>query len=172
MTSATASPEMLRAFKDPLMVEDDAPGFAIPGSERAAEQCLSGALKSITVSELLHFLAMHRKSGKLTLRRRQGSGLIAGHEFKKIASISNTCLACHGGAGEGGLGTAIAGSAIATGDPAAHLSLVLNGKPGTAMAAYRDILSDADLAAVLTYQRNAFGNDAGIIQPAAVKAAR
>ena len=26
-----------------------------------------------------------------------GGGLIAGHTFKKVASISNTCLACHGG---------------------------------------------------------------------------
>ena len=84
------------------------------------------------------------------------------------------CAACHQANGQGlpPAFPAIAGSAIATGDPAGHISLVLNGKPGTAMAAYRDILSDADLAAVLTYQRNAFGNDAGIIQPAAVKAAR
>jgi cytochrome c oxidase subunit 2 len=87
---------------------------------------------------------------------------------------TTNCAACHQANGQGLLPAfpAIAGSAIATGDPAAHLSLVLNGKPGTAMAAYRDILNDADMAAVLTYQRNAFGNDAGIIQPAAVKAAR
>ena len=32
--------------------------------------------------------------------------------------------------------------------------------------------SQPDLAAVLTYQRNAWGNAAGIIQPAAVQAAR
>jgi cytochrome c oxidase subunit 2 len=84
------------------------------------------------------------------------------------------CAACHQANGQGvpPAFPAIAGSPIATGDPADHINLVLNGKPGTAMAAYRDILNDADLAAVLTYQRNAFGNDASAIQPAAVNAAR
>ena len=84
------------------------------------------------------------------------------------------CAACHQANGQGlpPAFPSIKGSAIATGDPAGHISLVLNGKAGTAMAPYRDILNDADLAAVLTYQRNSWGNDAGIIQPAAVKAAR
>lgn len=87
---------------------------------------------------------------------------------------ASSCAACHQANGKGLPPTfpPIAGSPVATGDVEAHVSLVLNGKAGTAMAAYRDILSDADLAAVLTYQRNAFGNDAGVIQPAAVKAAR
>jgi len=67
---------------------------------------------------------------------------------------------------------ALAGSAIATGDAAAHLDIVLNGKAATAMAPYRDILNDADLAAVITYERNAWGNSASVVQPAAVKAAR
>ena len=86
----------------------------------------------------------------------------------------SNCAACHQANGQG-LPPAfppIKGSAIATGDPAGHIGLVLNGKAGTAMAPYRDILNDADLAAVLTYQRNSWGNDASIIQPAAVKAAR
>jgi len=93
----------------------------------------------------------------------------------KGEQVYNTsCAACHQPNGQGLPPTfpAIAGSALATGDAAAHIGLVLNGKTGTAMAAYRDILNDADMAAVLTYQRNSWGNDAGIIQPAAVKAAR
>ena len=40
------------------------------------------------------------------------------------------------------------------------------------VAAYRDVLNDVDLAAVMTYQRNSWGNAASIIQPAAIKAAR
>jgi cytochrome c oxidase subunit 2 len=49
----------------------------------------------------------------------------------------------------------------------------LNGKPGTAMAAYAGQLNDIDLAAVITYERNAWGNNAGdLIQPSEVKAAR
>jgi len=93
----------------------------------------------------------------------------------KGEQVYNTnCAACHQPNGQGlpPAFPSIVGSPIATGDPAAHISLVLNGKPGTAMAAYRDILKDADMAAVLTYQRNSWGNAAGIIQPAAIKAAR
>ena len=93
----------------------------------------------------------------------------------KGEQVYNTnCAACHQANGLGLAPTfpAIAGSAIATGDIEAHLAMVLDGKPGTAMAAYRNVLNDADLAAVLTYQRNSWGNAAGLIQPAAVQAAR
>jgi cytochrome c oxidase subunit 2 len=87
---------------------------------------------------------------------------------------ATNCAACHQPNGQGMAPAfpAIAGSAVANGEPGPHLGIVLNGKPGTAMAPYRDILNDADLAAVLTYQRNAWGNSASIIQPADVKAAR
>lgn len=87
---------------------------------------------------------------------------------------TTNCAACHQANGQG-LPPAfppIAGSALAVGDASAHISLVLNGKPGTAMAPYRDILDDASLAAVLTYQRNSWGNAASTVQPADVKAAR
>ena len=87
---------------------------------------------------------------------------------------TTNCAACHQANGQG-LPPAfppIAGSALAVGDAGAHISLVLNGKPGTAMAPYRDILDDASLAAVLTYQRNSWGNAASTVQPADVKAAR
>jgi cytochrome c oxidase subunit 2 len=76
------------------------------------------------------------------------------------------CLACHGAAGEGGLGKAIAGSAIATGDLAVHLGIGINGVPGTSMQAFGTQLNDVDMAAVITYQRNAFGNNMGdMVQP-------
>ncbi len=72
-----------------------------------------------------------------------------------------SCLACHGANGEGGVGTAIAGSAIANGDMQGHLDVVANGVAGTAMQAFGGQLNDVDLAAVVTYQRNAFGNNMG-----------
>jgi len=76
------------------------------------------------------------------------------------------CLACHGAAGEGGLGKAIAGSPIATGDLGQHLDIGINGVPGTAMQAFGGQLNDVDMAAVITYQRNAFGNNMGdTVQP-------
>ncbi|MDB2379355.1 cytochrome c oxidase subunit II [Luminiphilus sp.] len=78
------------------------------------------------------------------------------------ADIYNaSCLACHGAKGEGGLGNAIAGSAIAMGGVDSHLNVIVNGVAGTAMQAFGGQLSDVDVAAVTTYQRNAFGNNTG-----------
>jgi cytochrome c oxidase subunit II len=91
-------------------------------------------------------------------------------------SVYNTnCAACHQADGQGipGVFPAIAGSAIATGDIAGHTDIVMNGKAGTAMQAFGAQLNDVDLAAVITFQRNAFGNTAGdMVQPSDVAAAR
>jgi len=76
------------------------------------------------------------------------------------------CAACHGANGEGGVGKAIAKSPYATGEVAKHLDIVVHGKPGTAMQAFGGQLNEVDLAAVVTYQRNAFGNNMGdMVQP-------
>lgn len=82
------------------------------------------------------------------------------------AVYMKSCVACHGAEGEGGIGAAIAGSAIATGIAADHLNVAINGVPATAMQAFGGQLNDVDMAAVITYQRNAFGNNMGdVIQP-------
>jgi cytochrome c oxidase subunit 2 len=82
------------------------------------------------------------------------------------AVYARACLACHGANGEGGVGNAIAGSAVATGDVGPHLEIGINGVPGSAMQAFGGQLNDVDMAAVITYQRNAFGNNMGdMIQP-------
>ncbi len=94
----------------------------------------------------------------------------------KGESVYNTnCAACHQADGQGipGVFPAIAGSAIATGDIAGHTDIVMNGKAGTLMQAFGAQLNDVDLAAVITFQRNAFGNTAGdMVQPSDVAAAR
>lgn len=86
------------------------------------------------------------------------------------------CSACHGvtGAGIPGAFPAMTGSAIVTNpDQSAHIDIVVNGKAGTAMAAYKGQLNDVDIAAVITYERNALGNSVGdTVQPAAIKNAR
>ncbi len=76
---------------------------------------------------------------------------------------ARSCAACHGvqGAGMGSVFPALVDSPIATGDVAAHIDIVINGKSGTAMQAFAAQLSEVDLAAVITYERNAWGNDAG-----------
>ncbi len=94
---------------------------------------------------------------------------------KGKGTYDKVCAACHQPNGQGvpGVFPAIAGSKIATGPLAGHLNIVLNGKPGTLMQAFGAQLNDAELAAVITYQRNAFGNNTGdVVQPVDVKAAR
>ena len=77
------------------------------------------------------------------------------------------CLACHGAQGEGGVGKAIAGSALVQGPLAPHMDIVINGSPNNAaMQAFGGQLNDIEMAAVLTYQRNGFDNNVGdMIQP-------
>ena len=81
---------------------------------------------------------------------------------------SDHCVACHqaNGAGVPPVFPAIAGSAVATGPVDTHLDVVYNGRPGTAMQAFGQQLSATEIAAVMHYQRNAFGNDTGdVVQP-------
>jgi cytochrome c oxidase subunit II len=82
------------------------------------------------------------------------------------AVYQRSCSACHGAQGEGGVGLPIAGSPVATGELSTHMEKSINGVPGTAMQAFGGQLNDVDMAAVITYQRNAFGNNMGdIVQP-------
>ena len=86
------------------------------------------------------------------------------------AAYNRSCAACHAGNGEGipGVFPALKGSAMATttGDYAAHLDIVVNGKAGTAMQAFGGQLSEVDIAAIITYERNAWGNSTGdLVQP-------
>ena len=85
------------------------------------------------------------------------------------------CIACHQTNGKG-LPPAfppLDGSKVVNGPKAAHIGIVANGKPGTAMAAFGKQLSDTDIAAVITYERNAWSNRTGdAIQPAEIKPAK
>jgi cytochrome c oxidase subunit 2 len=88
---------------------------------------------------------------------------------------TKNCMACHQANGKGlpGVFPALAGSKIANGPLADHLNRVLNGKAGTAMAAWGPQLNDLDIAAVITFERNSWGNTTGdVVQPKDVKAAR
>lgn len=74
-----------------------------------------------------------------------------------------TCSVCHQPNGLGMPPTfpAMKGGKIATGAVDAHIEQVLNGKKGTAMMAFKDQLTDQELADVITYERNAWGNKTG-----------
>lgn len=83
------------------------------------------------------------------------------------------CAACHQPNGEGlpGIFPALKGSALALENIPGHIDIVLNGKAGTAMQAYAKQLSLKEIAAVITYERNAWGNNTGeLVQAADVHA--
>ena len=84
------------------------------------------------------------------------------------------CVACHQANGEGLPPTfpALKGSVITTGPSADHVAIVLNGKEGTTMASFAH-LGDSDIAAIIHYERNSWGNDVGdLVTPDEVAAAR
>lgn len=79
-----------------------------------------------------------------------------------------SCALCHQANGQGvpPAFPSLVGSAVVTGPIDAHLEVGVNGVPGTVMQAFGNLLSEVDLAAIMTYQRNAWGNDMGdIVQP-------
>ena len=85
------------------------------------------------------------------------------------------CLMCHQANGEGvpGAFPALAGSEIAVKSEYTleHLYRIIYGK--NLMPKFGDQLSDLEIAAVTTYERNAWGNDTGdLIQPKEVAEAR
>ena len=84
------------------------------------------------------------------------------------------CVACHQATGKGTPPAfpPLDGSKVAQGPKEGHIDTVLNGRPGTAMAAFGKQLNDTDIAAVITYERNSWSNKAGMVQPAEVKARR
>ncbi len=83
------------------------------------------------------------------------------------------CAACHRADGKGaGPIKALDGSAIVLNDPAAQIAILLNGAANGAMPAWKQ-LSDTEIAAVVTYTKNAWSNATGkLVQPAEIVAAR
>jgi cytochrome c oxidase subunit 2 len=84
------------------------------------------------------------------------------------------CVACHQANGKGTPPAfpPLDGSKVVLGPQAAQIDVVLNGKPKTAMQSFAR-LNNVELAAVITYTRNNWGNKTGeAVQPADIKARR
>jgi glucose/arabinose dehydrogenase/mono/diheme cytochrome c family protein len=109
--------------------------------------------------------------------------------YRAGATLYNSvCFACHGADGRGApapgaegrtIAPSLAGSRRVVGDERAAIAIVLHGLEGKVdgvdygapmvpMSSY----SDAELANVLTYIRNSFGNRAPAVEPAAIAARR
>lgn len=94
--------------------------------------------------------------------------------------FNSTCAACHQANGKGIPGSfpALDGSPVVNGPKAGQINVVLNGRHSgkypAAMPAWKGTLSATEIAAVITYTRNAWSNKAqeNIVQPAEVLAAQ
>ncbi|SOE46451.1 Cytochrome c oxidase polypeptide II [plant metagenome] len=88
------------------------------------------------------------------------------------------CVACHQANGRGLPGSfpPLDGDPVVLGPKAAQIGVVVKGKPGTAMQAFGPQLNDVEIAAAITYTRNAWGNagkgEDQVVLPADVAAAR
>jgi len=98
---------------------------------------------------------------------------------KGKTAYAGTCAACHGPEGKGipGVFPALDGSPVATGPVDEHIKTVLHGrhtgKYSAQMPAFAAQLSDVDIAAIITFERNGLGNKTGdVVQPSQVKTLR
>src|SRR4030042_610947 len=84
----------------------------------------------------------------------------------------DTCAQCHRASGQGLPGTfpALDKNPFVVGDPGPVIATVLNGLKGKLgqMPAWKDKLSDREIAGVLTYIRQAWSNQAPAVTPAMV----
>jgi cytochrome c oxidase subunit II len=85
---------------------------------------------------------------------------------------ASNCAVCHQPTGKGaGQFPALDGSKIANGPIAQHVSIVLKGKG--AMPSWAPTLNDVEIASVITFERNSWGNHTGdVLQPKQVADAR
>lgn len=103
---------------------------------------------------------------KIAAEKAAAAALAASWDMDKLMALGKKtyeakCQLCHQAGGVGaGTFPALKGSPIATGPVADHISMVVDGSTG-GMQAFSKQLTDAELAAVITFERNAWGNNTG-----------
>ena len=92
------------------------------------------------------------------------------------AGYNKYCAACHqeNGMGISPIYPALRADSVAVGKPISrHIDIILNGIAGSAMQGFADQLTDVELAAIITYERNAWDNNTGdVVQPIDIKKAK
>ena len=130
-----------------------------------ATASVAGAAVPTAVAPTSAAVAAPEKSKPLTLVDLKAAG-------EKVYAAN--CVACHQGSGKGMPPTfpALSGSKVVLGPVEGQINILLNGKPGTAMASFAR-LSDFEIAAVITYTKNSWDNNTGkFVQPDDIKAKR
>jgi len=136
-------------------------------------------VRVVTEAEFAQWIAKKQEE-KAAAQKAADEAAAKSWELDKLMALGKetyeaNCAACHksDGSGTPPMFPALKGSAMATQADQIqdHIGIVVNGKAGTAMAAYGSQLTDAELAAVITYERNAWGNETGEkVQPADIQA--
>ena len=130
-------------------------------------------VKAVSEQEFSLWLAQQHKlpHPEQTAQAKMASEMLAGKQH-----YLHYCAACHQADGSGNppLFPALTDSSIVVGDPVSrHIDLVLHGVPGSAMPAFAEHLSNAEIATIITYERNAWGHDTGdLITPEQVQMRR
>ena len=130
-------------------------------------------VKAVSEQEFSLWLAQQHKlpHPEQTAHAKMAREMLAGKQH-----YLHYCAACHQADGSGNppLFPALTDSSIVVGDPVSrHIDLVLHGVPGSAMPAFAEHLSNAEIATIITYERNAWGHDTGdLITPEQVQIRR
>jgi cytochrome c oxidase subunit 2 len=122
-------------------------------------------------AEYQQWLVAQKAQGELLKTEATKSFSLEELMAKGKETYDSSCAGCHQVNGEGIPGTfpAIKGNSVVLGPITQHLQVVQKGK-GQMMPAFDDMLNPVEIAAVVTYQRNAFGNDKGdLLQPSEVQ---
>ncbi len=130
---------------------------------------------------------LEESENQLIASHLKGEDLEVFSKGKKIYETEGYCITCHQESGSGlqaaGYPTLVDQEWV-TGSEGRLIKLVLNGLYGpmsvmgnqydgqVPMMPFKDLLSDEEIAAVLTYVRNAFGNKASVITPKKVNEVR
>lgn len=131
--------------------------------------------------------SVEEKKEEIVATRLKGKDLDVFLKGKAIYAKEGYCNTCHQPDGKGLSASGfppLAGTPWVTGNETRLIKLVLNGLQGpievsgqkyggqVPMTPFGGLLTDEDVAAVLTFVRNAFGNEASVITPARVKEVR
>jgi cytochrome c oxidase subunit 2 len=147
-----------------------------PGIYRGfcAELCGKGhafmpiVVNAVPQDEYESWLAGKKEAGAAEQELANKSFMLEELMVRGETAYNRSCASCHMANGEGLAGAfpALKDNAIALGPVNTHMDVVVNGVAGTSMQAFGGQLSEVDLAAIITYERNAWGNDTkDIVQP-------
>ena len=165
------------------------PEQGLPIVEKASQRTLDRWNMNVSVTAIAHLRGQRVQSDRPEeeMPDLEGSDLALYTAGKEIYARDGYCITCHRPDGKGLPASGfppLAGTDWVLGDSERLIKLTLDGLIGpmevlgesypgqVPMTPFRDLLSDDEIAAVLTYVRNAFGNQASAITPAQVEAVR